>query len=79
MFLRHVTIPYHWFLRWKMEMLVFIGICVVFLLDMTNCVDAVLPRYIPVLFSNAQRESILTARNISAQYTYQLEGCWIDI
>ena len=78
-FLRHVTILYNWSLRQKMEMLVFIGICVVFLLDMTNCVDAVLPSYIPVLSSNTQHESILTARHISARHTYQLEGCWIDV
>ena len=54
------------FLRRKMEMLVSVGICVVYLLDMTNCVAAVLPSYIPMLSSNAQHESILTVRKISA-------------
>ena len=62
------AIPYHWFSTSENgDACIFIGICVVYFLDMTNCVDAVLPSYIPVLSSNAQHESILTVRKISAK------------
>ena len=44
---------------WKMELPVLIGIFVACLSHLTNCVNAVLPSYIPALSLNAQQDRIL--------------------